>query len=626
MSPAEVQGAGTAGLRGGYDRSWAVVIGIDRYRHWPGLSYAVNDADRVAARLRAIGFDPIISLRDDEATAEGITEVWRRLAAQTAADDRVLFFFAGHGQTDAGPDGEQVGYLIPVDGHMQDYDRTALSMAGLRRMSRDVPAKHILFVIDACYSGLMLLRAGRQGVLPAWLSKPVRQVLAAGRAGDRVAEEGGHGIFTRLFLEALDGYGDVDGDGIITASEVGVYVNPRVAALSQGSQTPQFGRFAGDGEFVLLLDAGARTRPLAPAAPLTLAPVVTPVHPRHENVEVPVGQTLGFAIDLLHPDSAESATATWYVDEKVVGYGPRWNFTPEHAARYAVRVVARDRGGHEDGARWAVTAIPPERRVPRVAIHVPDDVPGQPRACGVLCGELERAFLDRRVPLVSQEQLQEVRDRDAALAMEDEATATVLAHRLGFDVLVVGRCRATPPRRQPYGGVDFFVADADCEVRAVETATARITMIRHLDKPRADTSAVSPEAAMARALHATTRGRADDIAARIIEDWGSLAPRRFEVLVQQVAPEEISGVELVLGKIAGMQHLRRMGYQQGLAEFTLEFGGDPQALINELAHAGYELVAEDPGRIGVRRRNTTARTRTSQRQPDTGEAGGAPGR
>ncbi len=46
-----VAGSPTESVSPHYGNSWAVVIGIDRYRAAPGLQYAVNDAKSVSAAL-----------------------------------------------------------------------------------------------------------------------------------------------------------------------------------------------------------------------------------------------------------------------------------------------------------------------------------------------------------------------------------------------------------------------------------------------------------------------------------------------------------------------------------------------------------------------------------------------
>jgi uncharacterized caspase-like protein len=240
-----------------------VVVGINRYGKWAPLEYAVNDARAVQRKLEMLGFDTVVTLFDTQATRHNILKLlgdW--LPRQAQPEDRVLVFFAGHGQTEVLSHGEQMGFLIPVDGEPADYFSTAISMDVVRALSRRIAAKHIYYIIDACYSGLALQRGGHPVAYPVqrYLEKltalPARQILTAGGKGEQVAEIGGHGLFTRQLLEALDGAADKDNDGVITASELGVYLRPVVSYASRNKQTPQFGHLDGQGEFVFLVGEG----------------------------------------------------------------------------------------------------------------------------------------------------------------------------------------------------------------------------------------------------------------------------------------------------------------------------------------------------------------------------------
>jgi tetratricopeptide (TPR) repeat protein len=77
-------------------------------------------------------------------------------------------------------------------------------------------------------------------------------MLTAGGADQMVADGGpdGHSIFTWTLLQGLAGKGDLNGDGMITATELAAYIAPAVASVSQ--QTPAFGSLPGSqgGEFV----------------------------------------------------------------------------------------------------------------------------------------------------------------------------------------------------------------------------------------------------------------------------------------------------------------------------------------------------------------------------------------
>jgi hypothetical protein len=244
-----------------YRKSWAIVIGINKYNVWPPLEYAVRDAQAVAQKLRESGFDEVIEILDKQATRERIlTTLGSELPKKVGAQDRVLIFFAGHGQTESLPDGREQGYIIPVDGDITNYFTTAISMQQVREISGRVQAKHILYVMDACYSGQGFTRAfGVEPSINGYLQKITSlrsvQMITAGGKKEQAVEVQGHGLFTQYFLRGLDGEADRDNDKIVTASELGAYLMPQVSRASGNLQTPQYGRLDGEGEVVFTVPA-----------------------------------------------------------------------------------------------------------------------------------------------------------------------------------------------------------------------------------------------------------------------------------------------------------------------------------------------------------------------------------
>jgi peptidoglycan/xylan/chitin deacetylase (PgdA/CDA1 family)/uncharacterized caspase-like protein len=244
-----------------YRESWAVVVGIDAYQHWPRLSFAANDARGVSDLLiKRYGFAPdhVTILLNEEATRAKILEVLGdRLAdpSRVKKEDRVFVFFAGHGATRTLPNGRSLGYIIPADADVTNYQSQAISMTNFQDVSDAIPAKHVLFITDACYGGLALTRGGSQSYLQQVTRRVARQMLTAGGADEQVADNGpnGHSIFTWTLMQGLEGRGDLNGDGFITASELAAYTGPIVSSLSR--QTPAFGALAGSegGEFVFQL-------------------------------------------------------------------------------------------------------------------------------------------------------------------------------------------------------------------------------------------------------------------------------------------------------------------------------------------------------------------------------------
>jgi formylglycine-generating enzyme required for sulfatase activity len=258
-------------FKGFYADAWAVVIGINDYQHprIPKLRYAVNDARSLQQAMLSLGFRPerVIALFDSQATKARIeTVIGDELRQKMKPNDRVLVFFAGHGKTDTRRSGEEEGYLIPVDGDPTRLFGTTISMVALRQIADRLPAKHILYIIDACYSGYAVYNRGiSDNLLEEVTKKNAIQILTAGRQQDQAQERDGHGVFTQVLLRGL--MGDAfTAKGWLSLEELGVWVKERVWAESDSRQLPQFGNLSGEGQFVFM-KPGARVATVQPPSP-----------------------------------------------------------------------------------------------------------------------------------------------------------------------------------------------------------------------------------------------------------------------------------------------------------------------------------------------------------------------
>jgi peptidoglycan/xylan/chitin deacetylase (PgdA/CDA1 family)/tetratricopeptide (TPR) repeat protein len=249
-----------------YRESWAVIIGVNDYQNWPKLRYAVNDANGIEeALVNHFGFqhDHIRKLLNGDATRQRIMQVLGDELSDSRKvqrEDRVFFFFAGHGATRTLEDGRQIGFIVPADADLSNYYSTGISMTALREAADLIPAKHVYFVMDSCYSGLAMTRGGGEfskdrSYIEEVTRRTARQILTAGGAEQQVADDGpnGHSVFTWALLQGLDGQADLDGNGVITASELGAYVSPIVSSFAR--QTPAVGNLLGSegGEFIFEL-------------------------------------------------------------------------------------------------------------------------------------------------------------------------------------------------------------------------------------------------------------------------------------------------------------------------------------------------------------------------------------
>lgn len=239
-----------------YDASYAVVIGIDLYENFPDISGA-KDARKVGEILKEQGFE-VTELLDDDASLARIRGVLgEELRKKINPKDRVLIFFAGHGiatSTETGP----MGYLMPVDGSRDAPVATGISMSELQIWMTGYKAKHVMFVADACYSGLAVTSRSAQadpadpGYIQQITSRPVRYTIASGDADQKAFETQNQGIFTMYFIRAISGEADYDGDGIITSDEVFLFVRKNVQryAADLGKHQRPRNSAQGDGEFI----------------------------------------------------------------------------------------------------------------------------------------------------------------------------------------------------------------------------------------------------------------------------------------------------------------------------------------------------------------------------------------
>lgn len=243
-----------------YGISRALIIGINKYKSASPLSYAVSDAASIKDLLVSdLGFpeSEVTLLTDEAATRQAVLKAFLRFAKDDVGlDDRLVVFFAGHGHTRTGSRGE-IGYLVPHDADMSDFS-TFIRWDELTRNADLIRAKHVLFIMDACYGGLALVRtttAGSTRFLKDMMLRTSRQVLTAGKADEVVSDSGGpipnHSVFTGHLIEALQGKAATS-DGVLTASAVMSYVYAKVANDKNSHQTPHYGHVDGDGDMILL--------------------------------------------------------------------------------------------------------------------------------------------------------------------------------------------------------------------------------------------------------------------------------------------------------------------------------------------------------------------------------------
>ena len=264
LKQSEAPGAAISGTVRLYEESYALVIGIDDYTGgWPRLSNAVRDARLVAETLRARGFH--VDFRKNLRFAN-FTQALKDFFAIRGENPeaRLFLWYAGHGHSEHGE-----GFLVPADAHKPSargrFKLSAIHMRDFEGLVRLAESRHVFAVFDACFAGT-IFKSGRGTPPPAITRKttlPVRQFLTSGDADQEVPDDG---RFRKLFLRAITGEApraDANGDGYLTGSELGLFMEDRVAALTSGRLTPRYGKLLDEdydrGDFVFALPVAAES-------------------------------------------------------------------------------------------------------------------------------------------------------------------------------------------------------------------------------------------------------------------------------------------------------------------------------------------------------------------------------
>jgi len=230
---------------GGGDNDTAVVVAIDDYFAVPDVPGA--EANGAAwfdwfVDGRQVPVERVRWLRGGEATAENVLQAATELGQLTGADGTAWLVFVGHGA--AATDGDPL--LLGVD---VQATASSLQERGVRRSelvaSLGAGGAAPVLVLDSCFSGQTPggdpLVAGLQPVVPTWVSPAGgvdATVLTAG-TGQQVAGPlpgAAQPAFSYLVLGALQGWGDADGDGTVTATEATVWAQQALATTLVGRE------------------------------------------------------------------------------------------------------------------------------------------------------------------------------------------------------------------------------------------------------------------------------------------------------------------------------------------------------------------------------------------------------
>jgi hypothetical protein len=231
----------------------ALLLGISDYKQngFPMLPEAAikKDLDQMKSVLELHGFQCTLKRGRVE-----YRDAWRELSTllrEASENDRIVIYLSCHGFRD--PQALTSGYLAVSDTDPKLPEGTAISFMQLRKLIDESRVKHVLLIVDSCFSGLAAVEKSQSGRMAAVALKPGRLVLTAGDHEQAAAlvRDGSMSAFTKNLVEGLRGQAEIFPDGYITAGELFLYSQYHTVLDTESKQTPLYGRIGtGVGEFI----------------------------------------------------------------------------------------------------------------------------------------------------------------------------------------------------------------------------------------------------------------------------------------------------------------------------------------------------------------------------------------
>ncbi len=237
------------------ENTYAIVVGIADYQFdtiAKDLKWTVNDADKFVSFLKSkkggnVPNENIYLLKDQKATKTNILKFAKELFAKAQTQDRVIFFWSGHGVK---------GAFLPFDTNYNEKTTSFDNLfyfSDLKDIMKIANCKTKLVFADACHAGS--LKEGTKKTNNSNTNAEIKSnnqqyskdiiVMVASKANEisKEYESLEQGVFSYFLIQGLEGKADIDYNKKITINELHEYVFTKVKTYNP-SQTPNtFGRF-----------------------------------------------------------------------------------------------------------------------------------------------------------------------------------------------------------------------------------------------------------------------------------------------------------------------------------------------------------------------------------------------
>jgi len=251
-----------------FNKSYALLIGIGKYRHLNALESPPQDVKKMAEYLAAQGFDEVVTITDDHVTPETFRQPQKYFKSKVETDDRFLFYYSGHGMSVI-EGGRPRGYL-PLTDEVAGGTARSIAMDGLVAWTKGLSAQHLLVILDSCFSGLAVegIELKGDGIRSTAIDQETlnrlsrgraRYLIMAGTAGQQSfgGRQWNGSLFTDTLLKGLRSDADLYRNHIVTTRALYVWLKKAVydeALKANRELTPLFMDLGpvSEGEFIFV--------------------------------------------------------------------------------------------------------------------------------------------------------------------------------------------------------------------------------------------------------------------------------------------------------------------------------------------------------------------------------------
>jgi hypothetical protein len=235
-----------------FDKSYALVIGVGQYDYLGSLDSPEKDVKKMADFLHRQGFDEVLTIRDRAVTQDLLQFPQKYLKAKMQPEDRFLFYYSGHGTSV--PDGEGAKGYLPLSNEKPGSTRHSVAMTALVSWLKQLSAKHLLVILDTCFSGLAIDGVELKNVsifdgkvdgdlLSVLTSERARYLLMAGNESQKAigGARWNGSLFTDAVIKGLQEKADRNPDRLVTTRELHSWLErfvPQEARKVQHELTP----------------------------------------------------------------------------------------------------------------------------------------------------------------------------------------------------------------------------------------------------------------------------------------------------------------------------------------------------------------------------------------------------